>query len=339
LTDHGKGRGVKLGLDTYSYHYAAGLWEYTPHESPPMGLDHFLQKTVDLDLDGLQLADARHLDSLEYGYISEVRRKAEALGLYVELGTAGTNPDHLQNMVRTAHVLGASIVRTFLGRPRPASPKDLERLLAAAAAEILQVMPLCERYGVSLAVENHQDLTTGELLSLLQHVDNPWLGVCFDTANPLAVMEDPLESARAFGSLVKTVHLKDFQVAARQNGFCLVGCALGEGVVDLPGIVDLLQSEAPQANLNIEAYIGKQAIPALDDGYLAGFPETPARTLGWALRLVRDRGLRREPELELERGAPEGDLLAAEDELVVRSVTWARDLLGRAGGRREAGRG
>jgi len=320
---------LKLGLDTYSYRYAAGLWEYTPRENAAMNLDHFLQKAVELNLDGLQLADARHLDSLEYGYVSELRRKADALGLYLELGTAGTNPDHLENMVRAAHVLGSPVVRTFVGKPRPTSIEHMEQIISVAAAEIRQVLPVCERYGVALAIENHQDLTTDELLSLLEHIDSEWVGVCFDTGNPLAVLEDPLESARAFAPLVRTVHLKDYQVVARPNGFSLLGCALGDGVVDLRGILDVLGSEAPHTSLNIETYVGAHAMPALDDVYLQQFPGTPALALGRTLRLVRDRSVWEEPQMGRERGTSEEELLAGEEELVVRSVRWAEEALGR----------
>ncbi len=320
---------MRLGLDTYSYRYAAGLWDYVPREDPAMTLDHFLQKAAELSLDGLQLADARHLDSLDYGYVSGLRRKAEALGLYVELGTGGTNPEHLQSMVRAAHVLGAPVVRTFVGKPRPTSAREMDDICAQAAADLLQVAPVCDRYGVGLAIENHQDLTTDELLSLLERVDSTWVGICFDTGNSLALLEDPLESARAFGPLIRSVHLKDYQVAARSDGFCLVGCALGDGVVDLTGALDVLGREAPEANLNIEAYIGKHPMPVLEEGYLRQLPETAALALGRTLRLVRDRGLRREPALLTERGGAEADLLAAEEEIVVRSVRWAQRALQR----------
>jgi sugar phosphate isomerase/epimerase len=320
---------VKLGLDTYSYRHAAGLWDYVPRENPAMGVDHLLQKAADLDLDGVQLADARHLDSLDYGYVSQLRRKGEDLGLYLELGTGGTNPEHLESMVRTAHVLASPVVRTFVGRPRGTTPQEMENLLSQAASEIRQVLPVCDRYGIPIAIENHQDLTTDELLGLLELIDSQWVGVCFDTGNPLALLEDPVESARAFGPLVRTVHLKDYQVAARSNGFCLIGCALGDGVVDLRAVLEALSREAPEANLNIEAYIGKHAVPALDDEYLRRIPEVSALALGRTLRLVRDRGLRREPPLLTDRGAPEAEVLAAEEQLVARSARWARQALKR----------
>ncbi len=320
---------MKLGLNTYSYRYAAGLWDYVPCENAPMSVEHFLEKAADLGLDGVQLADARHLDSFEYGYVSELKRKADALGLYIELGTSGTNPDHLQNVVRAAHVLGSRAVRTYIGKPRPTSFQRMEELLSEAAGQIGEALPVCERYGVAIAIENHQDLTTAELLSLLEIIDSRWVGVCFDTGNPLALLEDPMESARGFGPLVKTVHLKDYQLLATSNGFSLVGCALGEGIVDLRGIVDLLRTEAPGASLNIETYIGKHDVPALEDVYLRQLPETPASALGVALRLVRDRGLPREPALPTDGIATEQEILAAEEELVLRSVRWISDALGR----------
>ncbi len=322
---------MKLGLDTYSYRHAAGLWDYVPRENPAMSLDHLVQKAADLGLDGLQLADARHLDSLEYGYVSELRRKAEGLGLYLEIGTGGTNPEHLESMVRAAHVLASPVVRTFVGRDRPTTSQEMEHLISEAASDIRQVLPVCERYGIGLAIENHQDLTTEELLSLLELVDSQRVGICFDTGNALALLDDPLESARAFGPLVRTVHLKDYQVVARSDGFRLIGCALGDGVVDLRAILELLSREAPEANLNIEAYIGKHPVPVLDDDYLRRLSEASAASLGRTLRLVRDRGLPREPKLVTEEPAPEADILAAEDDIVARSVRWARQALEQLG--------
>ena len=291
-----------------------------------MSLDHLVQKSAELGLDGLQLADARHLDSLEYGYISELRRKADALGLYLELGTAGTNPDHLQSIVRAAHVLGTPVMRTFVGEPRGTSGDEMRRVIAQAAAQLAQVVPVCERYGVSLALENHQDLTVDELLSLLELLDSAWVGVCFDTGNPLALLEDPLESAQAFGPLIKSVHLKDYQIVATRDGFRLVGCALGDGCIDLPAILDVLKTTGETARLSIETYIGSHDMPVLTDDYLQRLPETPARALGRTLRLVRDRGLSDAPEDMLE-SLEEGELLAREDEQVVRSVRWARRAL------------
>jgi sugar phosphate isomerase/epimerase len=320
---------VKLGLDSYSYHYAAGLWEYLPRENAPMSALHFLRKAAELGLEGVHLCDPRHLESLEYGYITGLREQAEALGLYLELGTDSTNPDHLQNLVRAAHVLGSPLVRTSLGKPRPRGTQAMRELLAATAADIAQVLPVCERYGIHLLIENHRELTARDLVQLLEMVGTPWVGVCFDTADPLALLEDPQEAAETLGQAIKSVHLKDYQVAATSEGFALVGCALGEGVVDLAAILGLVSSRLPDAHVNIETAASRKLVPALDDDYLQHMPGASARDLGRALRVARDRGLGRMPQLPVERAASEQEILAEEDDLVLRSVRWAQQALGR----------
>jgi sugar phosphate isomerase/epimerase len=127
---------VKLGLDSYSYRRAAGLWDYTLRENQPMGIAHFLEKAADLSLDGVHLSDARHLDSFEYGYISALKSQADDVGLYLELGTSGTNPDHLETLVRSAHVLGSRVVNTYLNLPRVAPAQRMERMLSELAGQL-----------------------------------------------------------------------------------------------------------------------------------------------------------------------------------------------------------
>ena len=50
---------------------------------------------------------------------------------------------------------------------------------------------VAEELGVTLAIENHQDLTADEIIGLLREVSSPWLGVVLDVANPLGTAEEP----------------------------------------------------------------------------------------------------------------------------------------------------
>lgn len=320
---------MRLGLDSYSYHYAAGLWEFAPRENAPMTALHFLRKAAELGLEGVHLCDPRHLDSLEYGYVTGLRERAEALGLFVELGTEGTNPDHLQNMVRAAHVLGSALVRTTLGKSRPEGEQAMEALLDGAAAELEEVLPVCERYGIGLAIEPQGEVRAGELRRLVERLGSRWVGVCLNTGEPLAALEDPVEAAVALAPVIRTLHLTDYQVAATGTGFILAGCPLGEGVVDLGRIVELLAPQSTLISILVETAVIKRSLPVLEEAYLRRFALASAWDLGRVLRLVRDRGLRQTPRLPMERGAPEAETLAEEDELVVSSVRWAQRALGR----------
>ena len=108
-----------------------------------------------------------------------------------------------------------------------------------------------------------------------------------------------------------------------------MGCALGDGVVDLVGLLDVFATRAPALSMNVKTPVGKQPLPVLEEDYLSHLPQASARALGRLLRLVRDRGLAQAPPTAREREAPEDEVLAEEDDQVVRSVHWAQRTLGR----------
>jgi sugar phosphate isomerase/epimerase len=320
---------MKLGLHSFSYRYAAGLWDWSPTTNEPMTAVHFLRKAADLSLDGVCLCDPRHLESREYGYITTLRERAEGLGLYAQLGMNGTDPEQLQDLVRVAHVLGALSVRASVDRPRPQTPEAVEAMLEAAAAELTETLPVCERYEIPVVLENTPNLASDELLSLVTRLGGEWVRVCFDTANPLVVLEDPVEAAAALAPSVLTVHLRDYQLAARPDGFTLIGCPLGEGVVDLARVVNLVRRRKPEVIFEVEAPLTRQHVPVLEDAYLSHLPRATAAALGRMLRLVRDRGEQQVVPLPTEREASEDEVLAEEDDQVVNSVHWAQRMLGR----------
>jgi sugar phosphate isomerase/epimerase len=48
-------------------------------------------------------------------------------------------------------------------------------------------------YGIRMAVENHIDFTSDEMVTLLDAVDSPYLGINFDTGNFLRLLDDPVK--------------------------------------------------------------------------------------------------------------------------------------------------
>jgi hypothetical protein len=65
--------------------------------------------------------------------------------------------------------------------------------------------------------------------------------------------------------------------------------------------------------------------PVFEEAHLSLLPEASAKALARTLKMVRDRGLSEEPQLPSERGASEQELRDEWDDVVVRSVRWARN--------------
>ena len=89
---------------------------------------------------------------------------------------------------------------------------------------------------MALAIENHQDADSEDLLWLCESVGGEFIGVNLDTGNPLAVGEGPVEFAARIAPFLKNVHLKDYRMHRTPAGYRLVRCPLGDGVVDFPAL-------------------------------------------------------------------------------------------------------
>jgi len=303
-----------LGLHSASYRPAAGAGGRT------MDAAALLPRAAELGLKGIEFDDLRAFESLDYSYLNRLRSRAEALGLYLEVGTSGTDPAHLEDVVRVCYALGATVLRTGIGQPRPSSPDDLEAALQQAVANIRRALRLAKKYDVWIAIENQGDLTSQELVNLLGHLEGEPVGACLDTGNALAAVEDPVDATGNLARHAVSVHLKDYQMAPTPQGYALLGVPLGRGVVDLGRVVEIMGRENPDAALNIEVDSSRRDAPVLEPGYLDAFTDRTAQNLAAVLRLMRDRG---RPADALAEAA-----VLSEEEAVAESAAYARRLLG-----------
>jgi sugar phosphate isomerase/epimerase len=317
---------MRIGLDSYSLRYAAGIWGWRADTClTPEG---YLRVAAELGLAGVHFADLRHFESLEDAYLTSLRDEADAVGLYLELGTGGTDPGHLREALRAAKTLGSPVLRTFVGGSRWHSEVSGAELVCQAAVNLREVLPVAEQLGVRIALENHLDLTTEELLDLLRAVGSGHLGVCLDTGNGLGLLEDPVASAEALAPYVFTTHLKEFRTVLRREGLVLRGAALGQGDVPNADIVPILRRNSPVGDalaLNVETALERVTVPVFAPGFADRLGNLEPRDL---LRLVShmdfDHSWTAEQlALPDERGATAEEVLAAERGQVAESATWA----------------
>jgi len=106
---------------------------------------------------------------------------------------------------------------------------------------------VAEEYGIRLAFENHMDYRISELVPVIQGVDSPWLGICYDFANSYSVVEDQLRAAHLAAPYTFVTHIKDMRVQSitttGEPKFFLT--PIGYGHVEVAEIFDILQEGAP----------------------------------------------------------------------------------------------
>jgi sugar phosphate isomerase/epimerase len=321
----------RLGVGTYSY----GLhWRAAREGNPKARFKdplEFLEYCHQLGAGGVQMA----IGSRDAGYTARLRARAADLEMYIE-GDASLPRDQsdvprFDAELRTAKEAGAEVVRTAMLNGRRYETFDSAEAFHQFAEKSWQSLTLAEpvlrKHHVKLAIENHKDRRTAELLDLLKRISSEWVGVCVDIGNNLALLEDPMETVGALATFAFSTHLKDMAVQEYEDGFLLSEVPLGEGFLDLKGIVERLQKANPKIQFNLEMITRDPLrIPCLTEKYWTTMPNLSARELASALAMVRRHAAKK--SLLHTTGLDGDQQLALEDAHVKASFVYARKRLG-----------
>lgn len=137
--------------------------------------------------------------------------------------------------------------------------------LAAVADFLRASIPVLRAHGTRLLVKTHEEITSFEVLELLQRVQSEWLGVSFDPVNLLVRLEDPLAAAGRLAPYISQFHLDDAVLKFEGNGIRRYLCPMGDGVIDWSALFAL----APAAARLVELHRGQFAMPVFDSVWLA----------------------------------------------------------------------
>ena len=204
---------LRLGLNPYGLTYHLGLQgRDTPRANPAgRGLEGFIAIATELGARTLEIFDP-WLQHLSDGDIRALRGRLEGLGMMpiVSAGLHGMAP--IESAFRSAGLLGAKTIRLGLSPvlcgDRNAWGEKWSEFNTTVRAALKQWGPRAADTGTVLAIENHQDFTSAELVAFCE-MAGPGVGITFDTGNTFPVAEAPLDFTRRIAPFVRHVHLKD----------------------------------------------------------------------------------------------------------------------------------
>ena len=254
-----KARTVRLAVHSFSFEF---------HRRYGKGFDVFslIDAAVDLGLSGIHIS----LNDENYCWIGgatparldAVREAIQANGLFVEIDTSGTDPDHLIKLLDAARTLGADRLRTYVtfkGDPEESARATVAGLRAAAAA--------AADLGIAILLENHEDLTGREIFRILEDVDHPAVGAVYDFGNSMMVLEDPMAAAKAMAPFVRSVHVKDHIVAVEEErsrgagspDAFVCGVPIGRGNIPIAPILGYLLENTKLDRVCLQGVYGYRA--------------------------------------------------------------------------------
>jgi sugar phosphate isomerase/epimerase len=263
-----------------------------------------------------------------------LRDKATKYGMYLEgiasLPRDGNDVARFATQLQCAKEAGAAVVRTVClsgRRYETFTTAEQYRDFAKRSWESLKLAePVAAKHDIQLAVENHKDWRTDELLDILRRLSSRYVGVTLDTGNSIALLEDPMEVIKAYAPFTFTTHFKDMGVAEYEQGFLLSEVPFGEGILDLKEAVTLIRRARPEARFNLEMMTRDPLrVPCLTRKYWATFESLPGRYLADTLAMVREKKFPR--QLPTVRQLDRAEQLRVEEDNVRKCLRYARETL------------
>ena len=255
---------MKIGIDSYCFHRFFGE-VYPEQQQPPfrMTMEDFLDLAKELDVDGVSL-ESCFFPNYEASFLADLRAKLDDYGfdrVYawghpdgLERGQNAEAYDDMIASIERAVAIGADTMRvvasSLMFRHEPHQPQ-----IEALVKQFKQAVPLAEAAGVKLAVENHIDFTSDEMVQMIEAVGSPNFGINFDTGNFLRLLDDPLKGMDKLAKYTYATHIKDLKVnpqAAPDDWYFFSSTPVGDGLVDNQALAQKLKDSGYTGFLAVE---------------------------------------------------------------------------------------
>jgi sugar phosphate isomerase/epimerase len=273
------------------------------------------------------------MTQIDFDWARRTRQLKEELDMYVEIQTflPREDPAVFEHAVAVAKEAGASSLRVvcLLGRRYEMfdTLADWKAAVAGFHRQIAAAVPIVEKHRMRLGIENHKDWRVDQQVALLKQYSSEYVGVTLDTGNNLSVLDDPMETVEGLAPYTFNVHFKDMALEETPTGFQMSEVPLGEGLLDLPRMVDVIRRARPDVHFSLEMITRDPLeVPCVTDKYWATFDDVNGLALARALSRIRANPLK--APLPRTSGLSVEERFALERELVDRSITYARERLG-----------
>jgi sugar phosphate isomerase/epimerase len=156
---------------------------------------------------------------------------------------------YLINGIKMAAVIGCPYVATTDGAEVPKG-MTLEEVFARTVYHLREALAVARTHNVGINIEPHGPLTTNlkMMVRLMKEINDPLLGVNFDTGNTFVSGNDPVAMVKELLPWIRHFHVKDVAPELRANigkdtGIAASEVYVGQGINadNIRKIVDLLK--------------------------------------------------------------------------------------------------
>ncbi len=190
------------------------------------------------DIRYVQLCDNLPLHTLPAAQRNELQKLAQSEGIQIQTGTRRLSHENILQYLTIARQMQSPFLRVVID-DAGYYPEEAEVIEV-----IRRLLPSLREAQVVLAIENHDRFPVASLQRIIEATDTTWVGICLDTANSLGAGEGIREVTEILAPYTVNLHIKDFTIQrlSHKMGFHVAGCAAGQGMLDIPWLIDRLKS-------------------------------------------------------------------------------------------------
>ncbi len=211
------------------------------------------------DLDNITEGALNILKALDYGPSITVH------GPFMDLNPGAVDPlvrdatlRRFKHALEVARSLGARMVVFHSGYEKWKYALKTEPWLEASVSFWKELEPLIKDYGLSVAIENIFEDTPDNLRALMEALDCPHIGLCFDTGHFNLFSRVSLNDwLGATGRFIKELHIHD------NNGTSDAHLAPSKGTFDFDTLFGFLEDHSIKPLFTIEAHTPEDVIDSL----------------------------------------------------------------------------
>jgi sugar phosphate isomerase/epimerase len=231
---------MRIGFTSFAFRWAVA--------SGRMNTELFLIRSLELGAGTVQICE-----NIEYLKLSsdERRQLYERFGerLNIEVGARGFRMEDFMPALSAAADFGSDYLRIVVENGNFAVD-------AKTAINTIETMvPYLEKAQIKLGLENHFNFTPHQIAEIMQRINHPLIGVCFDPFNSISHLVGVNEAFTTLQPYINSLHLKDATIRRKNTGFYISGCSLGEGVVPAKELLQKLSLYKQIESVHLESWM------------------------------------------------------------------------------------
>ena len=226
-----------LGLNSSSFNFSLGhVGKNSSRSNPnPISIFDFFEISSKLGFGGVEFPYFRFCKNINKD-LELIKNDLTIKDLFCILDCAGPlNEDEIKNIIPIAKYLNTDIIRIKVSNILCCDRNSIlfawDDFINETIIKLGKLLPYLEDYQIKLAIENHQDLDSHDLVKIIDKLNSEYIGVNFDIGNAFSTLEFPIDFAKRIGDRIILINLKDYKIKKSRNGFRLIQCPFGHGIV------------------------------------------------------------------------------------------------------------